>query len=135
MMLPASASGLTTPRPGDLHAVLDLLAFDEHVAERDEHAAGLHRVPHEAAGQRAVVDQATTLAGRERPEDENLAGLAALVDGAAGPDRPLAAEGEDAAEIRVRTHQVERGDAPAARRLVAPDSLGPFPTIHEHARS
>src|SRR5688500_13231314 len=45
--------------------VLDTLALDQAIGERDEDFAGLLRIPHKAARYRIGLDQLLALAGRE----------------------------------------------------------------------
>jgi hypothetical protein len=77
-----------------------------------------------AAGDHVLVHQPLALAGRERPDDEDLAAQAALVDGTARADRPLAAEGEEALEVRVRPHEVEGGAAAVVDALGDAEAVG-----------
>ena len=43
--------------PGQIHAVLDLAAGRQHLAERDHRIAGIDRVPEEAARDGALLHQ------------------------------------------------------------------------------
>ena len=71
----------------EITAFLTSLAVDQHVADAHEHLAGFHRVPHEAAADRAVLDELAALAGGEGAIDGDLADLAGLFEGAADADR------------------------------------------------
>ena len=96
MMLCVFGSGWTTPRPSIVVAVLDLLAVGQHLADADEHAARLGRIPHVPARDRALLDELASLPGRERSDHEHLAHETLLLDRAGGADRALAAESEEA---------------------------------------
>src|SRR3954447_3763574 len=100
-----------------LHSVVGLLAVGHHGADPDDRLAGEHRVPDEALADGAGLDELRPLAGRERPDDGDRLGLAALLDGAGGADRPLRAEGEDALEVRMGAHLVERGPVAVVHAL------------------
>ncbi len=104
-------------------AVGDRLVVDQHVADADEDPAGLHRVPHEAAVDCAFLDEFATLARREGAEDGDLADLPGLFERAADADRALAAEGEEALEVRIGGDQVEGGLAAVV------DALGDAVTV------
>ncbi len=95
----------------DRVASLDGFTLGDPVGQGDEDFAGLFRIPHEAARQRAALDELGALPRRERADDEDLAVLAAFFNRAAGADRTLRTEGQEAGEIGVGRHQVEGGGA------------------------
>src|SRR5262245_54117013 len=66
----------------DRFPILDFFAFHQLVSQGNEDLAGLLWIPHESAGNRIRLDQLLALAGRERTEHEDLAGLAFFLDGA-----------------------------------------------------
>src|SRR5271167_1843723 len=73
--------------PLDRRAILDLLAGDQHLADADEHAARLGRIPHEPAQNGAFLDELASLPRRKRPDHEHFADDALFLDRAAGADR------------------------------------------------
>src|ERR1700686_5268261 len=101
--------GMDDAEPFDRVAVLDLLAVGLHLANADEHAARFGRIPHEPAQDRAFLDELASLPRRKRPDHEHFAYVAFLLDGPAGADRALAAEREEAFQVRMRRDQVEGG--------------------------
>src|ERR1700760_4778189 len=96
---------------GNVGPVLDRLTLRDHRSECHEDFAGELRIPHEAAREDAVVDELLALTGRERAHDEDFAVEMFLGDCPGRADRTLAAESEEALQVRIGAHEVESGAA------------------------
>ena len=123
-MLRVGGIDLHRPEARDLHAVGGRLALGQHVADIDDHLAGQHRVPDEAFADGTRLDVLRPLARRERPDHGDARLLAALLDGARGADRPLAAEGQDALQVRVGAHLVQCGLVAVVHALGDAEAVG-----------
>src|SRR5271170_6824756 len=64
----------------DRRSILDLLSAGQHLADADEDAASLGRIPHVPARDRALLEELASLPGRKRSDHEHLAHETLLFD-------------------------------------------------------
>src|SRR5450631_1118138 len=107
----------------DLDAIRDRLAVEHEFGDRDHRVTCIGWIPQEALADDVVRDQRFRLARQHGAHYGNLLGEALLTHRVAGADRPVRAEAENAAQVRIGLDHVQR------RALAGVDLVGAGETV------
>src|SRR6266481_5079697 len=110
-------------KAGDLDAIRDRLAVEHEFGDRDHRVTCIGWIPQEALADDVVRDQRFRLARQHGAHDGDLLGEALLTHRIAGADRPVRAEAENAAQVRIGLDHVKR------RALAGVDLVGAGETV------
>src|SRR5713101_1226335 len=110
-------------KAGDLDAIRDRLAVEHEFGDRDHRVTCIGWIPQEAFADDVVRDQRFRLARQHGALYGDLLGEALLTHRIAGADRPVRAEAENAAQVRIGLDHVQR------RALAGVDLVGAGETV------
>src|SRR6266852_1917903 len=108
---------------GDLDAIRDRLAVEHEFGDRDHRVTCIGWIPQEALADDVVRDQRFRLARQHGAHYGDLLGEALLTHRVTGADRPVRAEAENAAQVRIGLDHVQR------RALAGVDLVGAGETV------